>query len=107
MYNLSGDELTKLVKQRKGVIRKEAKKAKGILTVEGNGTIVDGNIFETENGIRYISTEQVTITGTETVKVEAVIERINGNVGANSITVITATIQGSSKVTNKYQFIDG
>lgn len=107
IYNLSGDELTKFVKQRKGVIRKEANKAKGVLTVEGNGTIVVGNIFETENGIRYVSTEQVTINGTGTVKVEAVIAGINGNVGANSITFIPVTIQGISKVTNKSQFIDG
>lgn len=107
IYNLSGDELTKFVKQRKGVIRKEANKAKGVLTVEGNGTIVVGNIFETESGIRYVATEQVTISGSGIVKIEAVIAGINGNVGANSITLIPITIQGISKVTNKTQLTDG
>ncbi|MGL6113496.1 MAG: baseplate J/gp47 family protein [Cetobacterium sp.] len=107
IYNLSGDELTKFVKQRKGVIRKEANKAKGVLTVEGNGTIVVGNIFETESGIRYVATEQVTISGSGTVKIEAVIAGINGNVGANSIILIPITIQGISRVTNKTQLTDG
>ncbi|MGL5717385.1 MAG: baseplate J/gp47 family protein [Paraclostridium sp.] len=107
VYNLSGDELTKYVKQRKGVIRKEANPAKGVLTVEGNGTIKVGDIFETEAGNRYKAVEQVLINKTGVVNIEAVQAGADGNVGANSIIFIPVTIQGITKVTNKQPLTDG
>lgn len=107
VYNLSGDELTRFVKQRKGVIRKSANPSKGILSVEGNGIIRVGDIFETENGTRYKATEEVAINKIGNVNIEAVEAGINGNVGANSITLIPITIQGISKVTNLTPLIDG
>ena len=107
IYNLTGEELTKFVKQRKGVVRKEANKAKGILTVKGNGNIKVGDIFETESGNRYKVIEEVVINTIGTVNIEAEIPGANGNVGANSITLIPITIQGISEVTNKTQLIDG
>lgn len=107
VYNLSGDELTKYVKQRKGVIRKEANPAKGVLTVEGNGTIKVGDIFETEAGNRYKAIEEVLINKTGVVNIEAVQAGADGNVGANSIIFIPVTIQGITKVTNKQPLTDG
>lgn len=107
VYNLSGDELTRFVKQRKGVIRKSANPSKGILSVEGSGTVKIGDIFETENGTRYKATEEVVINKIGNVNIEAVEAGINGNVGANSIIFIPVTIQGITKVTNLSPLIDG
>ncbi|MEG0069798.1 MAG: baseplate J/gp47 family protein [Cetobacterium sp.] len=107
VYNLIGQELTRFVEQRKGLYRKVANPAKGVLTVEGTGVIKVGDFFETESGNRYKAIEQVTINTLGTVNIEAVKAGSNGNVGANSITLIPITIQGISKVTNKDQLIDG
>lgn len=107
IYNLSSGELERFVEQRKGVKRKGANPSKGVLTVEGNGEIKVGDIFETENGTRYKVVENVTISGKEKVKIEAVIPGSDGNVGTNSITMMPITIQGITKVYNEEQLIDG
>ena len=107
VYNLSGEELTRFVEQRKGLYRKKANSAKGVLTVEGTGVIKIGDLFETESGNRYKAIEQVSINTIGTVNIEAVQAGANGNVGANSIMLIPITIQGISKVTNKTQLVDG
>ena len=51
-----GEYLTMLAKQY-GVIRKEATKAIGVLTVKGTGTIYTGATFATESGIQFTATE--------------------------------------------------
>lgn len=107
IYNLTGNELTKFVEQRKGLHRKSANPAKGILTVEGTGIIKIGDVFETASGNRYKATEEVAINKAGIANIEAIEPGSSGNVGANSIVFIPVTIQGISKVTNKNQLIDG
>lgn len=107
VYNLSSDELERFVEQRKGVKRKCANSSKGILTVEGNGKIKIGDIFETENGTRYKSIENIVISGNGKVRIESVIPGSNGNVGSNSIIMMPITIQGITRIYNEEQLIDG
>ena len=105
--NYKDDELTRFVKQRKGVIRKEAKKAIGILDVTGNGTINAGDLFETASGIQFSATNTVVISGAGTVNIEAVTPGNIGVVGANSINMIPVTIQGIVSVNNPQATYDG
>ncbi|WP_443871921.1 baseplate J/gp47 family protein, partial [Megamonas funiformis] len=55
-----GEYLTMLAKQY-GVIRKEATKAIGVLTVKGTGTVYAGATFATESGIQFVATENTDI----------------------------------------------
>lgn len=105
--NLYGEELERFVKQRKGIYKKKANPAKGFLKVEGNGTIKVGDLFETESGNRYFAVENIQVTGTGEVKIEAIIPGVNGNVGANTIKLIPITLPGITKVTNPQPLIDG
>lgn len=105
--NLYGEELERFVKQRKGIYRKSDNPSKGVLTAYGNGYIGKDSLFETESGTRYYATEDSEIFGIGTVKIEAVIPGSNGNVGANTITLIPITIQGITKVTNLEPLTDG
>ena len=50
--NLTGEELDRFVKQRKGIERKAATYATGTVTVTGNGTVAAGDIFETACSLR-------------------------------------------------------
>ena len=107
IYNLSGEELERYVFQRKGVKRKKANSAIGIVTVKGNGTINEGDLFETKAGTRFASIETKVINIEGDVKVKAVIPGSIGNVGANSIILIPITLQGITGVTNKNSTYDG
>ena len=55
-----GEYLTMIAKQY-GVIRKEATKAIGVLTVKGTGTIYAGATFATESGIQFVAIENTEI----------------------------------------------
>lgn len=105
--NLFDEELERFVKQRKGISKKNANPAKGILNVEGNGNIRIGDLFETESGNRYFSVENVEIIERGEVKIEATVPGANGNVGAGVINLIPITIQGISKVSNPSPLTDG
>ena len=107
VYNLYGDELERYTFQRRGVKRKPANAAIGVVTVTGNGKIFQGDLFETASGTRFEATEEVLINTEGEVKIKAVIPGINGNVGANTITLFPLTLQGMSKVTNKKATYDG
>lgn len=98
--NLTGDELTRYVKQRKGIIRKEATKATGILTVYGNGTVKAGDLFETGGGVQFQAVSTVIISVSGEVAIEAITAGADGNVGAGSITKIPKTLQGISSCSN-------
>lgn len=104
---LSGDELTKYVKQRKGIVRKEATKAKAILTITGTATINTGDLFSTSNNIQFASIETKTITESGTVEVECTQAGSIGMVGANSIILMPITIAGVTSVTNLASSYDG
>ena len=107
IYNLSGNDLERYVFQRKGVKRKEANAATGVVTVKGNGTVREGDLFETPGGVRFAATETKVINISGDVKVKAVTSGSIGNVGANSITLIPVTLQGITSVTNQNPTIDG
>jgi len=104
---LTGDELTKYVYQRKGVTRKPSNKAKGIITVKGNGTINIGDLFSTSNAVEFRATESKPIVGSGNIKIEALLAGTSGNVGANTITQIPITLQGIVSVTNSTPTYDG
>ena len=107
IYNLSDEDLERYVFQRKGVKRKEANAATGIVTVKGNGTVRENDLFETPGGVRFAAAETKVINISGDVKVKAVIPGSAGNVGANSITLIPVTLQGITSVTNQNPTIDG
>ncbi|MCU6709394.1 baseplate J/gp47 family protein [Paenibacillus sp. J5C_2022] len=98
--NLTGDELTQRVKERTGIDRNEAIKAKGQVTLTGTGTINIGDIFETEGGIQFESVESKAITGSGTVNIQAIDGGISGNVSAGTIRLFPVTLAGFTAVTN-------
>ncbi|GAA0115304.1 baseplate J/gp47 family protein [Clostridium senegalense] len=104
---LIGNELTKYVSQRKGIDRKLATKAKGVVTVTGNGQVQFGDLFATPTGIRFRAIENKTVVNTADIKIEALEAGANGVVGANAITEIPITIQGIIAVTNSNATYDG
>ena len=105
--NLKGEELERFVYQRKGLTRKAATNSIGEVTVKGNGTVQVGDIFETEAGTQFQSTEEVIISTEGTVKVEAVISGASGDIPAECITLIPITITGITEVTNSAPTYDG
>lgn len=105
--NYEGDELTRFVFQRKGVVRKPASVSTGTLEVKGDGIVGVGALFETDFGTQFKAIEEVHIDTIGNVKVEAVIEGLDGNVTANQITFIPITISGITEVTNPNPTIDG
>ncbi|SDJ76114.1 baseplate J/gp47 family protein [Salimicrobium halophilum] len=105
--NLSGDELETRINDRTGLSRRPATHAIGELQVEGNGTVNQGDAFETEAGVQYEATETVTIDETGTVSIKAVEAGTIGNVPANQITQIPVTLDGINAVTNPSPTYDG
>lgn len=105
--NYHGEELDRYVLQKKGMKRKGSNAALGTILVKGNGTITTGDLFETEAGTQFKSVETVVINDSGNVKIEAVIQGLKGNVGANTIILIPITIQGVTEVTNHIPTIDG
>ncbi len=100
MSNYSGSELDRQVKQKKGLTRKAATFSTTTANLTGTGSISVGDIFETEYGVQFRSTEDKIITGNGSVGIEAVIPGSSGNVGANSVTLIPVTIPGITDVNN-------
>lgn len=105
--NLFEEELERYVFQRRGVKRKAANSAIGVLEVKGTGTIAIGDIFETEAGTRFVAAETKEIKGTGIIEIKAVLPGAAGNVGANNITYIPVTIQGISGANNPEATYDG
>ncbi len=105
--NLTGDELTRFVSQRKGVKRKEATYAACSLLVTGTGTITTGDLFESTGGIQFAATETKVITTSGTVIVQATVSGSACNVGIGSIKKIPVTIAGITSVTNTASAIGG
>jgi uncharacterized phage protein gp47/JayE len=99
--NLTGDDLTKFVLQRKGIIRKLATFSTGVLAVTGSATINTGDLFESAGGIQFKATETKTITTSGTINIQCLTAGEAGNIGANSITLMPVTIAGITSVTNE------
>ena len=105
--NLTGDDLTRFVYQRKGVARKAPGYASGIVTVTGTGTVEIGDLFETENGVQFAASETVSIAGSGDVPVIAVVAGASGNVGTGAVNDMPVTISGISAVTNSAPITGG
>ena len=59
--NLTGEELESYIKSRSGLVRNPPTYASGILQVTGNGTVNEGDLFESVGGIQFAATEAVEI----------------------------------------------
>lgn len=98
---LSGNELERFVYQRTGIQRKLATYAEGVLTLTGNGTVKEGDLFETEGLIRFIATETVKIVDEGSVNIKAIFQGISGNLPSGTITKMPVTIPDISGCINK------
>lgn len=106
--NMTGDALAKWCSQRKGVTRKAATYATGMVTiVTGTGTIAEGALFESAGGIQFAATEEKSVTDGDTVAVQAVIAGMSGNVAAGAVTKMPVTLTGISVVTNEAAMTGG
>ena len=105
--NLKGDELNRFVSQRKGITRKEATRAVGFITVNGNGTVSAGDLFETELGVQFEATEDVNVVEMAEVPIMAVLGGNVGNVGAETITQFPVTIAGIVSCVNEDATTEG
>ena len=97
---LSGDDLTRFVYQRRGLIRKPPSFSVGKLQVIGTGWVRQTDIFETEGGIRFKPVMDVLLNGSGLVDVIAMVGGKSGNVPAGAITKIPMTIQGIISCSN-------
>ncbi|MDU0200171.1 baseplate J/gp47 family protein [Paenibacillus sp. MAH-36] len=105
--NLSGDQLTKFVLQRTGIIRNPATYATGFVTVTGKGTININDMFETAGGIQFRATQMAAVNGSTSVPVKCVQLGAIGNVPASQVTQIPVTLAGITAVTNTLPMVDG
>lgn len=97
---LSGDDLERFIYQRKGLTRKAATYATGVLKVNGNGSIKIGDLFETSAGTQFKAIENKTIVSSGNVKIQSLLSGQVGNVAAETITKLPVTINGIESVTN-------
>ena len=101
------DEYLDMKAEGHGVVRREAVKAIGTVTVTGTGTVSEGSYFQTKAGIRFVTLETVTVDGTADISVEAVNAGASGNVAAGAINSIPLNIPGIRSVTNAEATHDG
>ena len=101
-----GDFLTRKASDS-GVVRKEATKAVGYVTVKGNGELPKGSQFAAQTGVLFETLDTVSVDKVATVKVEAVIPGVIGNVTAQAISVIPMSIPGILSVSNAEPMQDG
>lgn len=106
--NLKGTELDTFISERTGLDRKRSTKAKGTITiVQGNGSILNGDLFATVEGIQFVATESKEVHSGDTVAIESVVGGYDMNVGINEITEMPITLQGIYKVTNNIALTGG
>lgn len=99
--NLSGEELDLFISERTGLVRKHATKSKGeINIVQGNGSILKGDLFATEQGIQFVATESKDVHAGDIVHIESVMGGQETNVGIGEISEMPVTLQGIYKITN-------
>lgn len=105
--NLTGEDLERETSLRRGIKRKEATKATGELIVNGTGNIVIGSLFSTADNVQFVSTENKTISGTDTIQIECNEFGTIGNIGVGLINQIPITIQGITSVINEIATFGG
>lgn len=99
--NLTGEDLERFTFQRKGVERRKATHATGYITIiSGSGTVMIGDIFESESGIRYASDVTKDVNVGDTVAITCTTAGTAGNVPKGTITKMPVTISGINQVTN-------
>ena len=103
----SWGEYLEMRAEEHGIFRRQAVKAKGRVTVSGNGTVPQGSVFQTSTGITFYTTKAASITQFGDIPVECSTAGTTGNVKAGTITVIPMSIPGISSVTNADATYDG
>lgn len=104
---LISDELTRFVRQRKGIKRKPATNAIGKVLVKGEGIVSKGDLFETTSGTQFEAIGTTTVITEILIDVKAVKAGASGNVGAGTIILMPVTLQGIGSVNNPYATYDG
>lgn len=106
--NLRGTELDLFISERTGLDRKRATKSKGEITiVNGNGSILKGDLFATVDGVQFVATESKEVHSGDSVHIESVVGGYDKNVGIGEITELPITLQGIYKVTNNTPLTGG
>lgn len=103
----SWGEYLEMRAEEHGIFRRQAVKAKGTVTVSGNGTVPQGSVFQTATGIAFYTMKAASITQAGNIPIECSTAGTTGNVKAGTITVIPMSIPGISSVTNADATYDG
>lgn len=103
----SWGEYLEMRAEEHGIFRRQAVKAKGTVTVSGNGAVPQGSVFQTFTGIAFYTTKAASITQSGDIPVECSTAGTIGNVKAGTITVIPMSIPGISSVMNADATYDG
>lgn len=98
--NLTGEELESYIKSRSGLTRNPPTYASGILQVTGNGTVNEGDLFESAGGIQFAATATVEISGNGEVPIRCTTPGAVGNLPAGSVTMMPVQIAGIVSVSN-------
>ena len=98
--NLTGEELDSYIKSRSGLVRNPPTYASGVLQVTGNGTVQEGDLFESAGGIQFAATATVDITGSGEVPIRCTQPGEVGNLPAGSVTMMPVQIAGIVSVSN-------
>lgn len=98
--NLTGEELESYIKSRSGLVRNPPTYASGILQVTGNGTVNEGDLFESAGGIQFAATATVEISGSGEVPIRCTTPGAVGNLPAGSVTMMPVQIAGIVSVSN-------
>lgn len=97
---LTGEELESYIKSRSGLTRNPPTYASGILQVTGNGTVNEGDLFESAGGIQFAATATVEISGSGEVPIRCTTPGAAGNLPAGSVTMMPVQIAGIVSVSN-------
>lgn len=98
--NLTGEELESYIKSRSGLVRNPPTYASGILQVTGNGTVNEGDLFESVGGIQFAAAATVEISGSGEVPIRCTTPGAAGNLPAGSVTMMPVQIAGIVSVSN-------
>ena len=106
--NLEGSELDLFISERTGLDRKRSTPSKGeVAIVNGNGSILKGDLFATEQGVQFVATESKEVHSGDVVAVQSVVGGHDMNVGVGEVTEMPVTLQGIYKITNTAPFTGG
>lgn len=106
--NMEYDDLVKFVLQRRGIVARAESYAGGNITViTGEGTITEGDLFETPDGLQFQAKETKEVNEGGTFRAECLTPGPTGNVPIGAISVIPKTITGIVKVSNQEAMTGG